>query len=92
MNTAERNTKIEQYGSGFKLFTTALAGIPRQAWEFARASGEWSIHEIIVHMGDSESMGALRLRKMIAEPGSVVMPYEQAKWAQALDYRNQNTD
>lgn len=92
MNKAERNVKIEEYEHGFELFTAALAGIPREAWEFIPASGEWSIHEIILHMADSESMGALRVRKLIAEPGSTVMPYEEARWAQALTYRTQNMD
>ena len=92
MNKAERMAKVEEYGAGYKLFRAALGGIPQEAWEFVPAPGEWSIHEILVHMADSESLGALRVRKMIAEPGSTVMEYEEAKWAQALDYRNQNTD
>jgi DinB superfamily len=92
MNRAERNEMIEEYGRGFDLLTAALAGSPPGAWEFIPAPGEWSIHEIVLHMADSESIGALRLRKLIAEPGSSLMPYDEAKWAQALDYRSQNTD
>ena len=50
------------------------------------------MHEIIVHMGDSESMAALRIRKLIVEPGSTLMGYEESKWAQALDYQKQNAE
>ncbi len=92
MNLAERNEKIEEYGRGFDLFTAALAEIPREAWEFMPAFGEWSIHEVILHMADSESIGAHRIRMIIAEPDSTLMPYDQAKWAQALNYRNQDAD
>ena len=54
MNQAERNQKIEEYGRGFEVLTAALDGIPPGAWEFIPAPGEWSIHEIVLHMADSE--------------------------------------
>ena len=65
---------------------------PREAWEFIPAPGEWSIHELILHMADSESIGAHRIRKLIAEPGSTLMPYDEAQWARALHYIDQNAD
>ena len=43
-------------------------------------------------MADSESMGALRARKLIAEPGSSLMPYEDGIWARELNYELQNVD
>jgi len=91
MDRNERNEKIEQYGRGYSLLTAALADLPRESWDFKASSTDWSIHEIIVHMGDSESMSALRVRKLIVEPGSTLMGYEEAKWADALDYKNQDT-
>lgn len=92
MNRAEIDEKIEQYGRGFHLLTAALAEVPREAWSFRPAPDEWSVHEIIVHMADSESMSALRARKLIAEPGSTLMGYDEAKWADALVYRGQSAD
>ena len=92
MDQKERNDKIEQYGQGFELLTAALDYVPRKAWEFKPSSTEWSVHEIIVHIGDSESMAALRLRKLIVEPGSLLMGYEEAKWADALDYQKQDPE
>jgi len=92
MNREEINEKIEQYGGGFDLLTAALAGVPKEAWFFRPAPDDWSIHEIIVHMADSESMAALRARKLIVEPGSMLMAYEEAKWADALDYKEQSAE
>ena len=94
MNQDERNEMIEEYGGGFDLFAAALAGGPREAWEFKPAPGEWSVYEVIVHMADSESIGALRLRKLVAEPGSTsdMMSYEETKWAEGLDYQTQSVD
>ena len=92
MTPDERSEKIEEYGRGFKLFAAALAEIPRQAWEFKPAPNEWSVHEVIIHMADSESMGAMRARKLIAEPGSTLMPYDDAGWAVNLNYAKQNLE
>jgi DinB superfamily len=90
MNQDEHNEKIEEYGRGFDLLTAALAEVPQETWEFKPAADEWSIHEILVHIKDSESMGVIRLHKLIAEPGSTLMAYEESKWADALKYQNQD--
>ena len=50
------------------------------------------MREVIVHMGDSESMAALRVRKLIVEPGSTLMAYEESKWAKTLDYQSQTPE
>jgi len=92
MNHEERKEKIEIYGRGYELLISALMEIPREAWMFKPSVDDWCIHEVIVHMGDSESMAALRLRKLIVEPGTVLMGYEEAKWAAALDYQKQDPE
>ena len=88
----DREEKIEEYGRGFELFVAALAECPREAWEFKPASNEWSVHEIIIHMADSETIGAVRARKLIAEPGSTLMPYDETGWAVRLNYAKQNLE
>jgi DinB family protein len=92
MNPAERTEMIEEYGRGFDLLTAALAEIPREAWEFKPAPQEWGVHELLVHMKDSEYMGVLRLHKLIAEPGSMLMPYQEDKWPEKLGYQNQSME
>ena len=90
MNRDERREMVEEYGRGFDVLTAALAGIPPEAWEFKPAPGEWSVHEIVIHMADSETLGVTRARMLIAQPGATLMPYDENKWASALDYRNQS--
>lgn len=90
MTSGERNEKIELYGRGFDLLTAALAEVPKEAWKFKPAPTEWSVHEIIIHLADSESNAALRARKLIVEPGGVLMGYDQDKWANELNYHGQS--
>jgi hypothetical protein len=90
MNQHERNEKIELYGCGYDQLIEALKDIPKEMWKFNPAPGEWSVHEVLVHLADSESNAALRARKLIVEPGGTLMGYDQEKWTTALDYHDQS--
>ncbi len=92
MNKQERDAKIEEYGRGYDLLVAALAAVPRAAWEYKPSPTDWSVKEIVVHMGDSELMAALRVRKLIVEPGSTLMGYDELGWANALNYQNQDVE
>ena len=92
MDTSERNEKIELYGRGFELLKAALAEVPAEAMKFKPEPKEWSVHEIIIHIADSETNAALRARKLIVEPGGMLMGYDQDKWANELNYHEQNIE
>ena len=92
MDVRERNEKIELYGRGYDLLKAALAEVPQEAMKFKPTPTEWSVHEIIIHIADSESNAALRARKLIAEPGSILMGYDQDVWANVLNYHEHNLE
>jgi hypothetical protein len=90
MNIEERNEKIELYGRGYDMLMSTLKDIPREMWKFKPEPKEWSVHEVLVHLADSETNAALRARKLIVEPGGAFMGYDQDTWAIELDYHNQS--
>ena len=90
MERKERNEKIELYGKGYDLLIETLRDIPREMWTFKPEPKEWSVHEVLVHLADSESNAALRARKLIVEPGGTLMGYDQDQWAVELDYHDQS--
>lgn len=92
MDKAERNALIESYGSAFDEFVAALKVIPKEALLFKSAPKEWSVHQVIVHLADSETNAYGRARRIAAEPGGSVMAYDQDVWADKLDYHGANTD
>jgi hypothetical protein len=92
MDKQERNEKIELYGRGHDLLMQTLKDIPREMWKFKPEPKEWSVHEVLVHLADSESNAALRARKLIVEPGGTLMGYDQDKWATELNYHEQNLE
>ncbi len=90
MDKQERDEKIELYGHGYDLLMQTLKDIPQETWKFKPEPKEWSVHEIIIHLADSESNAALRARKLIVEPNGVLMGYDQDKWAIELNYHEQS--
>lgn len=88
----QRKQKIESYGKAHQLLIEALPRFPREMWQFRPAPGEWSIHEIVVHIADSEAASFFRCRRFLAEPGSTVPGYDEALWARKLDYHSQSMD
>ena len=88
MDKHERESKIELYGKGYDLLIAMLKDIPQEMWKFKPEPQEWSVHEVLVHLADSESNAALRARKLIVEPGGTLMGYDQDKWTAELDYHD----
>ena len=92
MTTTERNQVIESYGQAYQLLTNSITKYPQEMWQWRPTPEKWSIHEVIIHITDSEVNSYVRCRRFIAEPGSGVYGYDEGKWAQALDYHHQSVD
>ena len=92
MTPDERRQQIALYGDAYRILAAALDGFPRTMWQFRPAPDRWTIHEIVVHIADSEANSYIRCRKFIAEPGSTVLGYDEMGWATALDYHAQSAD
>lgn len=86
LTAAERAALIELYATGADRLHAALAPIPAEALQWRPAAGEWSAHEVIVHCADSETNSAARLRYLLTEDDALILGYDEAQWAIALDY------
>lgn len=92
MNTEERNSLIDAYRAGSQAASDALGKYPLSMRKYRPAPDSWTIHEIIIHLADSEVNGSVRLRMILAEPGSTIMAYDQDAWTKKLSYHDQSTD
>lgn len=92
MTPEERDEIVETYGSAHTRLASALEEFPREMWQFRPAPDRWTIHEIIVHIADSEAASYVLCRRLVAEPGSSVMGYDENVWARELRYHAQSTD
>ena len=92
MTESQRQPKIESYGQAHTVLVEALQRFPQEMWKFRPSSEDWTIHEIVVHIADSEANSYIRCRKCIVEPGKSVMAYDEVHWAQTLHYADQSPD
>jgi uncharacterized damage-inducible protein DinB len=92
MPTQERAEKIETHGNAHNELMEALEEFPKEMWRYKSSPDDWSVHEIVAHITDSEANSYVRCRRFIAEPGETVMGYDEEKWAQALKYSEQSTE
>lgn len=92
MTTTERNALIESYGNAYYVLVDALKEFPREMWQWKPAPDKWSIHEVLIHITDSEANSYIRCRRFIAEPGSGVYGYDENLWAKNLSYHNQSIE
>ncbi|MDQ3705221.1 MAG: DinB family protein [Chloroflexota bacterium] len=88
----DRSRQLEAYAGAYEQLTQALERYPREMWQYKSPVEDWSIHEVVVHITDSEANSYIRCRRLIAEPGEAVMAYDETRWATALSYTDQSTE
>jgi hypothetical protein len=91
MQPEGRQKRLEAFGRGPALLSEALRKYPKKMWLYRPATDRWSIHEIILHLADSEAEGYVRCRQFIAQPGSPLLVYNASTWASSLGYFHQST-
>lgn len=89
---SDRQEKITLYSRAAELLTAAMARFPREMWQYRSAIDPWTIHEIVIHITDSEANSYVRCRRFIAEPGGQLMAYDENRWAKGLDYQRLDVD
>src|ERR1700752_2471128 len=91
MKRDDRRQKLESFGRAPALLSGALRQFPKKMWLYKPSTDHWSIHEIILHLADSEASAYLHCRRFIAEPGSQAPEFDAARWASSLGYFHQST-
>jgi len=88
----DREQKIELYGKGYQQLIDALPRFPQEMWDFKPSPDRWSLHEMLIHIADSDANAYVKCRKLIAQPGKPVNDYNQDAWSNVLDYKGQSVE
>jgi hypothetical protein len=91
MTTDEKRQMLESFGRAPVLLSAALRQLPKKMWLHKPSAERWSIHEIILHLADSEASSYVRCRHLIAEPQRIGAEFDAARWAGTLGYFHQST-
>jgi uncharacterized damage-inducible protein DinB len=69
----------------------ALDGLSEDEFRARPIPGKWSVHEIVIHLTDSECLGAVRIRQALGDDGRARFPgYDENRWAAALRYQDRS--
>jgi hypothetical protein len=91
MTRDERRQTLESFGRSPALLAMVLRKLPKKMWLYKPAPQGWSIHEMILHLADSEASSYVLCRQLIAEPDKTVAKFDAARWAGSLGYFHQST-
>ena len=64
-----------------------LETVPAQILTVPEAPGKWAIRDVMAHLADSELVGGVRLRMVLAHDRPTIIGYDQDLWADRLRYR-----
>ena len=78
---------IDRYALGGELLTYAAQGLSPEQLTARSGPGAWSILELVVHLADSDLVGADRMKRVIAEENPVLRAYDQDAWVKRLQYQ-----
>jgi hypothetical protein len=92
LSLAERAALIEKCGSAPARFLEAVAAVPAEALKWRPAEGEFSVHEIICHCADAETVDAARIRYLVTQDNAAIVGYDENVWARRLDYQSHPLD
>jgi hypothetical protein len=81
-----RHELIERYCEGPDVLERAVAGLSDDELDRRPRPGEWTPREVVHHCADSETMSAVRLRKLLAEAEPLIQGYDEEEWARRLHY------
>ncbi len=77
---------LETYAAAPDRLVRALDGLSDAELRAHPVPEKWSIQEIAIHVSDSETIGAIRVRKVLMEHQPVLPGYDESIWAAGLRY------
>ncbi|KRF43570.1 DinB family protein [Paenibacillus sp. Soil787] len=77
---------IKEYALGYAMLRDAIEGLTEVEFRFKPAPDKWSIHQILIHVTDSEISSTTRLKKVLAEDEPTLISFDQDAWANNLGY------
>jgi uncharacterized damage-inducible protein DinB len=64
----------------------AIGGLTEEELRFKPAPEKWSIHQILIHIADSELVSTQRIKKVLAEEEPILFSVDQNAWVDGLGY------
>ena|SRR5258705_13573925 len=90
MTHDELQVLIAKFKAGYDEVVDSLNDFPTASLAAHPIPGKWSAREIIHHLGDSETVSGIRLRRLLSEDNPVIQGYDQDEYARRLKYNERD--
>ncbi len=82
----DRDALIDRYRTAADAFAAVLGGLTDAQLDTVPTDGGWAPRTVAHHVADSETNSYIRLRRLIAEEGPVIIGYDEELWSRHLCY------
>ncbi len=84
-------TLIDKYLAGATALTKAVEGLSREHMLTFPVAGKWSVQQLVMHLFDSDLVGADRMRRVISMERPLLMGYDENAYIEHLHYEGADT-
>jgi hypothetical protein len=85
----DRRELIEKYAHGGEKLSQSIRGLTEEDLNSFPVPGTWSIHQIVIHLMDSDLISTDRMKRMIAEDNPTLLGYDESRFCKNLSYHDQ---
>ena len=82
--------RIDKYLQGSDQLAAAIDGLAREELTAFPVADTWSIHQIVIHVLDSDLVMADRMKRIVAEERPLLMGFDETRFANRLHYHDQD--
>lgn len=83
---------IDQYEQGGPMLRAAVQGLTREQLTAFPVPGTWSIHQVVLHLADSDLVIADRMKRVIAEDNPPLIGFDESRFVRELYYHDQSVE
>jgi hypothetical protein len=91
-------SQIDEFERGTDKITSALRGLSREELHWLPPAGagpevgRWTIHQVVIHLMDSDVVAVHRMKRVIAEDAPLLIAYDENGFVRSLFYEEQSAE
>lgn len=87
-----RQNLINQFEAGGSKLREAINGLTSEQMQMRIGPGDWSIHELVIHLMDSDSIAIDRMKRVITQDDPMLLYAYESAYVQKLFSHDQSID
>lgn len=85
-------TRIDAYEAGAASLRAAVAGLTRDDLTARPGPGDWSIHEVVIHLVDSDAIAIDRMKRILIEDNPPLLYADETAYVNMLYPHSQDLE